>query len=100
MGPFWGLSWFRVSFGVYSEFGLPPSGIEGGPTGLGAQQSCRLLVVECVLHRCDHHNQHRHHINFHQHYDAKVRHVGDLGNIKAVNGVARVDVVDDMAKLT
>ena len=68
MGPFWGLSWFRVSFGVYSEFGLPPSGIEGGPTGLGAQQSCRLLVV--VLRRCDHHNQHRHHINVHHHYDA------------------------------
>jgi len=28
------------------------------------------------------------------------RHTGDLGNIKAVNGVGRIDVVDDMAKLT
>jgi len=28
------------------------------------------------------------------------RHTGDLGNIKAVNGVGKIDVVDDMAQLT
>jgi len=28
------------------------------------------------------------------------RHTGDLGNIKAVNGVGRIEVVDDMAQLT
>jgi len=28
------------------------------------------------------------------------RHTGDLGNIKAVNGVGKIEVVDDMAQLT